>query len=108
MVSMSVTKKNLDGEITLHVKSGHRNGGDWKHEEKDIVAKRGILKIEGFWNYEITSIKSDCITIEFYKEKYEVRPGKPLLLYNEIEGREWSDGCVYDSDEYNLELTWVD
>ncbi|MDY5005671.1 MAG: hypothetical protein SPF12_04800 [Prevotella sp.] len=101
-------EKNLDGEITLHVKSGHSNGGPWEYEEKDIVARRGTLKIDGFWNYEITSIKSDCITIEFYKEKYEVRPGKPLLLYKEIEGREWSDGCVYESDEYNLELTWVD
>ena len=101
-------EKNLDGEITLHVKSGHSHGGGWKYEEKDIVAIRGTLKIDGFWNYEITSIKSDCITIEFYEEKYEVRPGKPLLLYKEIEGREWSDGCVYDSDEYNLELTWVD
>ena len=101
-------ENNLDGEITLHVKSGHRHGSGWKYEEKDIVAKRDTLKIDGFWNYEITSIKSDCITIEFYEEKYEVRPGKPLHLYNEIEGREWSDGCVYDSDEYNLELTWVD
>ena len=24
----------------------------------------------------------------------------------EIEGREWSDGCVYDGTEYKLVLTW--
>ena len=101
-------ENNLDGEITLHVKSGHKYVDGWKYEEKDIVARRGTLNIAGFWRYEITSIKSDCITIEFYEEKYKVRPGEPLLLYKEIEGREWSDGCVYDSDEYNLELTWVD
>ena len=70
------------------------------------MAKRGRLNIRGFWNYEITSVKADSITIEFYEEKYVVRPGEPLHLYNEIEGREWSDGCVYDSDEYTLDITW--
>lgn len=104
-------KETFDGEITLHVKSGHKSwsvGGssDWKYTEEDIIAKRGRLGIDGFWNYEITSIKQDCITIEFYDEKYEVRPGQPLSLYKEIEGREWSDGCVYDGDDYKLELTW--
>lgn len=101
----------FDGKITLHVKSGHRHWsisgyGDWKYEEEDIVAKRGPLNLDGFWNYEITSIKQDCITIEFYEKKYEVRPGQSLHLSNEIEGREWSDGCVYDGDNYSLELTW--
>lgn len=101
----------FDGKITLHVKSGHSHwsisgGGDWKYEEEDIVAKRGPLNLDGFWNYEITSIKQDCITIEFYEKKYEVRPGQSLHLSNEIEGREWSDGCVYDGDNYSLELTW--
>lgn len=96
------TEEQYDGEITLHVKSGE-NGS---YEEYDIVAKRGRLNIRGFWNYEITSVKADSITIEFYEEKYVVRPGEPLHLYNEIEGREWSDGCVYDSDEYTLDITW--
>jgi len=71
------------------------------------VAKRGRLNLDGFWGYEITSIKRDCITIEYYEKKYELRPDQPLHLYNEIEGREYSDGCVYDGDDYSLELTWV-
>ncbi len=96
-------EEKYDGEITLHVKSGE-NGS---YEEYDIVAKLGRLGIRGFWSYEVTSIKADCITIEFYEEKYEIHPDKPLHIYNEIEGREWSDGCVYDGDDYSLELTWV-
>lgn len=105
-------EETFDGEITLHVKNGHQSwsiGGsnDWEYHEEDIVAKRGRLNIDGFWSYEITSVQHDCITIEFYDEKYEVRPDQPLHLYKEIEGREYSDGCVYDGDDYSLELTWV-
>ena len=98
-----VNKDVCTEKIMLHVMSSE-NG---RYKEYDMEAKLGKLGIQGFWSYEITSIKSDCITIEFYEEKYEVRPDKPLHLYKEIEGREWSDGCVYDSDDYTLDLTWI-
>lgn len=102
----------FDGEITLHVKSGHKSwstysDGEWKYNEEDIVAKLGRLNIDGFWSYEIISIKKDCITIGYNDKKYELRPDKPLHLSKEIEGREWSDGCVYDGDNYSLTLTWI-
>jgi hypothetical protein len=95
----------------LHVKSGHRHWSisstdDWEYEEEDMQAKLGSLGISGFWSYEITRITEDCITIEFYKERYELRPDQPLNLFSEIEGDERSDGCVYDGDDYSLELTW--
>ena len=106
-------EEQFDGEITLHVKSGHKSwtvysDGEWEYNEEDIVAKLGQLNIDGFWSYEITSIKKDCITIEYYNEKYELRPDKPLHLSKEIEGHEYSDGCVYDGDDYSLTLTWKD
>ncbi len=106
------TELEYDGKITLHAKSGHKSwtvysDGDWKYAEKDIVAKRGRLNLDGFWGYEISSIKNDCITIEYYEKKYELRPDQPLHLYKEIDGREYSDGCVYDGDDYSLDLTWV-
>ncbi|MBR1755686.1 MAG: hypothetical protein IJ739_04095 [Bacteroidaceae bacterium] len=104
-------EEEYEGEITLHVRSGHKSwtvysDGEWEYQEEDIVAKRGRLNLDGFWGYEITSIKRDCITIEYYENKYELRPDQPLHLYKEIEGREYSDGCVYDGDDYKLELTW--
>ena len=106
-------EEQFDGEITLHVKSGHKSwtvysDGEWEYNEEDIVAKLGQLNIDGFWSYEITSIKKDCITIEYYNEKYELRPDNPLHLSKEIEGHEYSDGCVYDGDDYSLTLTWKD
>ena len=104
--------KQPDGEIMLHVKSGHSSwsisgSSDWKYKEEDMPAKLGRLNIDGFWSYEITCIKKDCITIGFYDKEYELRPNKPLRLLNEIEGHEYSDGCVYDGDDYSLELTWI-
>lgn len=104
-------EEQFDGEITLHVKSGNKSwsvysDGEWKYTEEDIIAKPGRLNLDGFWGYEITSIKADCITIEYYDKKYEVRPNQPLHLRNSIDGREYSDGCVYDGDDYSLELTW--
>ena len=104
-------EEQFDGEIKLHVKSGHKSwsvysDGEWEYHEEDFVAKRGRLNFDGFWGYEITSIKPECIIIEYYDKKYELRPDKPLRLSKEIEGREYSDGCVYDGDDYSLELTW--
>ncbi len=104
-------ENGFTGVIMLHVKSGHRHWsisstGDWEYEEEDMQAKLGSLGISGFWSYEITRITEDCITIEFYKERYELRPDQPLNLFSEIEGDERSDGCVYDGDDYSLELTW--
>ena len=104
-------EEKYEGEITLHVKSGHKSwtvysDGEWEYSEEDIIAKCGRLNLDGFWGYEITSIKADCITIEYYDKKYEVRPGQPLHLHNSIEGDERSDGCVYDGDDYSLNLTW--
>ena len=103
--------EQLDGEIMLHVKSGHSSwsisgSSDWEYKEEDMPAKLGRLNIDGFWSYEITSIKKDCITIGYYNKEYELCPDKPLHLSNEIEGHEYSDGCVYDGDDYSLELTW--
>ena len=33
-------------------------------------------------------------------------PGGSLHFSAEIEGREWSDGCVYDGDEYSMTISW--
>ena len=104
-------EEHYDGEITLHVKSGHKSwtvysDGDWKYSEEDIVAKLGRLNLDGFWGYEMTSIRQDSITIAYYDKKYELRPGQSLHLRNSIEGDEHSDGCVYDGDDYSLDLTW--
>ena len=105
-------EETFTGKVMLHVKSGHKhwsvyNDGEWKNEEYDIEAKLGTLNIDGFWNYEITKITQDAITISFYDKTYTLTPDNPLdLPISVIEGHEYSDGCVYDGDNYSLELTW--
>ena len=105
-------EETFTGKVMLHAKSGHKhwsvyNDGEWKNEEYDIEAKLGTLNIDGFWNYEITKITQEAITISFYNETYTLTPDNPLNLpLSTIEGHEYSDGCVYDGDAYSLELTW--
>ena len=105
-------EETFTGKIILHVKSGHKHwsvysDGEWKYEEYDIEAKLGKLGIDGFWNYEITKITQDAITISYYNETHTLTPDNPLNLpISRIEGHEYSDGCVYDGDVYSLELTW--
>ena len=52
-------------------------------------------------------ITQNAITISYYNETYTLTPDNPLdLPISVIEGHEYSDGCVYDGDDYSLELTW--
>ncbi len=100
------------GKVMLHVKSGNKSwtvysDGEWKYKEYDMEAKLGTLGIDGFWNYEITKITQEAITISFYDETYTLTPDQPLHLSESIDGDEYSDGCVYDGDDYSVELTWI-
>ena len=107
-----VETEHFDGVIKLHIRTGHKhwsisNDGEWEYEEEDRIAALGRLNIDGFFGYEITKIEPSRITIAYYDEVYYLTPDEPVSMYNEIEGREYSDGCVYDGDEYRLHITWV-
>lgn len=104
--------ERFTGTIKMHVKSGYKHwtaysSGNWKYNEYDIEAKLGTLDIDGFWNYEITEITKDAITISFYRATYILTPDQPLHLFKSIDGDEYSDGCVYDGDDYSVDLTWI-
>ena len=60
----------------------------------------------GFGSLKVVAVKSNLVKLRFEDKTYELTPGSEMTLWSEIEGREWSDGCVYDSDEYKLTLTW--
>ncbi len=97
--------------IMLHAKYGHQSwsvGGtsDWEWEESDIEAVLGTLPFVGFAGVKIARIEQDCITLTRYERTERLTPGQTVSFYQEIEGREWSDGCVYDGDDYQLLLTW--
>lgn len=83
---------------------GHHD--PWKFEESDFEPELGALRFLGFGNIKITSIEKDCITLTRYGKTFLLKPGEQVGFLAEIEGREWSDGCVYDGTEYKLVLTW--
>ena len=98
--------------IMLHARHGHKSwsisgSSDWKWEESDFEAALGTLNFTGFRSVKIVRIEKNCITLTSYDRTELLTPGETVSFYAEIEGREWSDGCVYDGDDYSLELTWV-
>ena len=101
-----------DSPIILHALHGHRSwsvGGsdkDWDYTESDYEVKLGSLPFIGFLSYKVVRIQKNCITIQTCEGTKLILPGSEVQYYEEIEGREWSDGCVYDGDEYKLRLTW--
>ncbi|MBR1687156.1 MAG: hypothetical protein IJ710_01325 [Prevotella sp.] len=97
--------------IVLHAHYGHRSwsissSGDWEYEDSDVPAQLGRLGFTGFRDIEIARIERHCITLTQGRHTHLLTPGGQLHFSAEIEGREWSDGCVYDGDDYSLDLTW--
>ena len=103
----------MEQEVRLQIRYGHRHWtvytrGEWEYETIERVYKLGdILQIDGFYGYKITEISDVRIVIEFYEEKYILTHDEPIHMFSEIEGREWSDGCVYDGDDYSTDVTWL-
>lgn len=104
---------DMKQEVRLQIRYGHRHWtvytrGEWEYETMERVYKLGdILQIDGFYGYKITEISDVHIVIEFYEEKYILTHDEPIHMFSEIEGREWSDGCVYDGDDYSTDVTWL-
>lgn len=97
--------------IMLHAKYGRKSwsvgsDGEWIWEEKDIEANLGSLS-HYIGGLSIARIEKNCITLTCYDRTEQLTPGKTVSFYEEVEGREWSDGCVYNGTDYCLHLTWV-
>ena len=83
--------------------------GDWKYETFERTFKVGDkLDIKHFRDHVITEIADDHITLVDGDDTQILTREKPLHVYTEIEGREWSDGCVYDGDDYTTDVFWID
>ena len=95
----------------LHARYGQKHwsigsDGEWEWEEKDFEATLGSLGFIGFGNVKIARIEQGRITLTRYDSTELLTPEKNVSFYAEIEGREYSNGCVYDGDDYQLILTW--
>ena len=78
-------------------------------EEWTIEAKVGTLDLPVHTcGITIESIEPERIILTTYgTAPRELTPGKTVGYLHEVEGREWSDGCVYESDEYNISINWI-
>lgn len=77
-------------------------------DDQMVEAKIGKFPyFTGFGGLRIDRIEKQRITFTFYDDIRLLTPGETLHYHQEIEGREWSDGCVYDSDDYYLDITWI-
>ncbi len=97
--------------VTLHAKYGRKewsvySAGEWEWKEEDLEAKIGSLS-QYIGGLKIARIEQDCITLTRYDRTEQLAPGQTVSFYQEVEGREWSDGCVYDGTDYQLILTWA-
>lgn len=56
-----------------------------------MIGKKSRINYIGGWQFGDTHL---------------LTPGETLRMHEEIEGREYSDGCVYESYDYYLHITW--
>lgn len=86
--------------------SGERLEGE---EEWTIDAKAGELNLPEYTGgITVELIEPGQIILSTYGQRLKtLTPGKSVGYLHEVEGREWSDGCVYESDEYSITITWI-
>ena len=83
----------------------------WLHgddsKKQTVEAQVGTFPyFTGFGGLRIDRIQKRCITFAFYRETKQLSPGQTVHFHSEIEGPEDHDGCVYESDDYYLDITW--
>ena len=78
-------------------------------EEWTIEAKTGSIDLPVYTcGITIEAIEPERIIVTSYgTDPRELTPGKTVGYLDEVEGREYSDGCVYESDEYSIAITWI-
>ncbi len=77
------------------------------HDDQMVEAKVGEFPyFRGFGGLRIDRIEKHCITFSDYGTIHLLTPGETLHLNTEIDGPEDSQGCVYESYEYYLRITW--
>ena len=88
--------------VMLHVVlSGDDSDDQW------VEAKVGSFPyFTGFGGLRIDRVEKGCITFSDYGTVYLLTPGDTLRFSRELDGPEDSQGCVYESYDYFLRITW--
>ena len=100
-------------DIMLHIVWRHGeweaySDTEWEEQEFTLKAEKGPLKLPVYCcRVAIEKITDHEIVVSQSHETTKIlTPGDSIHFSAEIEGREWSDGCVYDGDEYNMRISW--
>lgn len=75
---------------------------------EEVVAKVGPFPQKYFPTLVIEEIDEDRIVISegLDKSKKVLTPHSSVRFHYEIEGREWSDGCVCNGTDYYAQIIW--
>ena len=78
-------------------------------EEWTLEAKPGALDLPEYaCGITVELLEPERIVLSTYGHRRRtLTPGQTVGYLDEVEGREYSDGCVYDSDEYSISVTWL-
>lgn len=99
-------------KLKVHWSQTHCSpSGEFPYGEEEwiVEAKPGYLDLPQYaLGIAIESIEPERIVLTSYGRKHRtLTPGKTVGYMDEVEGREYSDGCVYESDEYTINITWM-
>lgn len=94
--------------LKIHINDSHWSVGGESESSEDLEqeAKIGSFSQTGFWGLRIDRMESKFITFCFDGVTKVLTKGATIHFSNEVEGREYSDGCVYDGDDYTIAITW--
>lgn len=109
----------LDGKVSaapvmlkVHWQHTHCSpAGEFPQGEEEwiIEARPGELNLPQYTDgLTIEAIEPDRIVVSCYGlDLKHLAPGQTVGYLREVEGREYSDGIVYESDEYTISITWL-
>lgn len=81
--------------------------GSTRWKDIPLAAVPGFLSVDHFRGYEISEVTPEHITLRCGEREQILRPGETVILTRSVDGREWSDRCVYDGNTYLLKITWL-
>lgn len=96
----------IDAKVYRNESDVYGNSDNELLESKDLEAVVGKLPFRMFDNCEIVEVSATEIKFRRKDETYVLTPGNYIVISVEIDGREWSDGCVYNHTSYDLVLKW--
>lgn len=96
----------LNAKVYICEYTVYSPGESEEKESKVLDAVVGNIPMWMFDDCVIVDVTPTEIKIEGKGKTYILTPGNRVVISFDIEGDEWSDGCVYDGTSYSLIIEW--